>query len=472
MPLLAALAWVLAGCSSPAAGPGRPSLSQAQMLADFDVLRTTLEEVHPGLYWYSEPPDLHTYFDSVRASLPAYADKADFLRRLLPLVARIRCVHTSMRFPPGDSSASQMLRYLLPFDFYCAQGRLFIRRSWRGADLAGAEVLSIDDIPTHDIFRRLLAGIPADGYNTTYPYQLLSQGLFREAYALFFEQQPHYSLQLLPTGAPQPRTITVEAIGPDQLPAPPPAPPVFRLVRQGALATLSVNSFAMDAARFRDSVAHLFSTLEREHIEGLIIDLRQNGGGAQDNIATLYRYIAERPFRRLARTEMRNAPITHAAYIAFPPAYTPPADSATGEEVRLVDHLYSGTGISPPAVSHRFGGRVVLLTSGRTLSAAAEFAALARTQGRALIIGEETGGGFYGANGGSYLLLQLPHSGLQVRIPTTRIFTDATTDLQRQPPGRGTLPDQIVVPTIEDILSGRDPQLERAMAVIGGGLKH
>lgn len=78
-----------------------------------------------------------------------------------------------------------------------------------------------------------------------------------------------------------------------------------------------------------------------------------------------------------------------------------------------------------------------ILTSGYTSSAASEFVAIAKYNKRAIIVGEETGGCYYGATGGNYINLILPGSKLEVRIPTIRIFTAVTDDFIRQPKGRG-----------------------------------
>jgi C-terminal processing protease CtpA/Prc len=119
-----------------------------------------------------------------------------------------------------------------------------------------------------------------------------------------------------------------------------------------------------------------------------------------------------------------------------------------------------------PATRDRFKGNIVLLTSGKTASAASEFAAITHYYRRAKIVGEETGGCYYGANGGNYLNLKLPNSGIEVRIPTIRIFTAVDEDYNVQPKGRGTLPDYKISPTVHDIISKRDVQLNKALLLL------
>lgn len=76
-------------------------------------------------------------------------------------------------------------------------------------------------------------------------------------------------------------------------------------------------------------------------------------------------------------------------------------------------------------------------------------------------MGEETGGCYYGATGGNYIDLILPGSKLEVKIPTIRIFTAVNEDYITQPKGRGTIPHFEVIPNIQDVLYGKDVQLEK-----------
>jgi hypothetical protein len=60
----------------------------------------------------------------------------------------------------------------------------------------------------------------------------------------------------------------------------------------------------------------------------------------------------------------------------------------------------------------------------------------------------------------------LPASKLEIRIPTIRIFTAVKEDFAHQPEGRGTLPDYVVSPGIDDVLQNKDVQLEMALNFI------
>jgi hypothetical protein len=62
--------------------------------------------------------------------------------------------------------------------------------------------------------------------------------------------------------------------------------------------------------------------------------------------------------------------------------------------------------------------------------------------------------------------LRLPNSGLEIQIPTIRIFTAVEEDYVKQPKGHGTLPHYTIIPTVEDVMAGKDVQLEKAIELL------
>jgi hypothetical protein len=98
-----------------------------------------------------------------------------------------------------------------------------------------------------------------------------------------------------------------------------------------------------------------------------------------------------------------------------------------------------------------------------TASATSDFAALAHSMKLATFIGEETGGSYLGNTSNFEFPLILPNTKLFANIPLARYWNYIEAPQQF---GRGVFPDYEVVPGIEDILSGRDSQLEFALRLI------
>lgn len=98
-----------------------------------------------------------------------------------------------------------------------------------------------------------------------------------------------------------------------------------------------------------------------------------------------------------------------------------------------------------------------MLTGGFTFSAGAILAGLLKAHTNALFIGQETGGGEAGCNGGLTSKVILPHTQLVVNFPHLRI------EINTQAPnaGHGLMPHYPVNYTAQDIASGGDLELEK-----------
>jgi C-terminal processing protease CtpA/Prc len=82
-------------------------------------------------------------------------------------------------------------------------------------------------------------------------------------------------------------------------------------------------------------------------------------------------------------------------------------------------------------------------------------------QNNVTLLGEETGGGFYGNNGVFIPEMVLPNTKLRVRLPLYRIVNN-----RNYVKGTGVLPDVEVKATAESIKLNKDPKLEKAIELI------
>lgn len=81
---------------------------------------------------------------------------------------------------------------------------------------------------------------------------------------------------------------------------------------------------------------------------------------------------------------------------------------------------------------------------------------------KAVFIGEESGGGYYG-NSSVTPDLKLPNTQVRIEIPLMK-YVMAVKDYQYA--DRGLMPNYIIVPTIKDKLENRDLELEFAKNLI------
>lgn len=229
-------------------------------------------------------------------------------------------------------------------------------------------------------------------------------------------------------------------------------------------AIFTVNTFEIRTEEFSDTLEAVFNMIKKLKIKSLIIDLRKNGGGNNTNVKNMYAYLTDKAFLHLKKTQMTTQHFSFLNYAENPDDFKNLRGSKVGERDYEVNYRYPGTSVTQPKINH-FSGKVFILTSGATVSAASELVILARYHKRAIIIGEETGGCYYGATGGNYLRLILPYSKLRISIPTIRIYPAVNEDYSFQPFGHGVLPH--IKTAVEDTLwLNNDIELQTALKVI------
>jgi carboxyl-terminal processing protease len=220
-------------------------------------------------------------------------------------------------------------------------------------------------------------------------------------------------------------------------PLAPDDPVTARLVAPG-IGLIAIRTFSYD--RVVDDFDRELAQLGP--LEGLILDLRTNGGGNSgwsDQIAC--RFLS----KPLAGMRERRA-----HYCAALRSW------GLGEKGSGVE--WEETCMDPlrPAGPAPFHGRLVLLTSAATHSAAEDFVGPLKVGGRALTVGATTAG-----STGNPLRFDLPGGGGLTVCTRYMQLPDGSEFI-----GLGIPPDVPVQTTAEDIAVGRDPCLDRALVEI------
>lgn len=171
--------------------------------------------------------------------------------------------------------------------------------------------------------------------------------------------------------------------------------------------------------------------------KGLIIDLRNNGGGNSDNSEALARVLADKPFL--------GSSTRTATYRASWRSWNRPQGW----------HRSAAPTFQPDASLH-YDKPVIVLIGGRTYSAAEDFLVAYISSGRGKLVGETSGG-----STGNPMLFKLPGGGMAFICTKDDAFGDG-----RVFEGTGIAPDVTVKPTIADIRAGRDPVLAKAAEMI------
>lgn len=109
-----------------------------------------------------------------------------------------------------------------------------------------------------------------------------------------------------------------------------------------------------------------------------------------------------------------------------------------------------------------FKGNTYLLTNGLCLSSCADFTAVISYNRKALVIGQETGGGYQGNTSGILSKATIP-TGLIITIPLQK-YTNAVDPDKNI--GRGTQPDHEIVTAFENWINKQDSELDYTIGLI------
>jgi len=475
-----AVAWLAAGQSaaSPAGFDPQKTYPPEVLKADLQVLWDILEEGHGGLDRYTPTGDQRKAFDAVRDGLTGPLTELEFYARLLPLVANIKDGHTRLAMSGGASAYLDGRPVLFPLGLRFLGDRAYVLRDLtpdRGVG-EGAELLAIDGRPIGDILAALLPLVPADaGIRTAKLRRLEPPASFGRMLALRYGLPGSYSVRIRPFKAGETRALTVTGLTSldllrllrERYPETAGRRPVYELSFKGPTAVLTVRQFGDDPDKsrppFPDFLTASFRELQEKGTSALIIDLRGNGGGRDEYAKFLLAHVMDRPFLYYWALETKKNRYDLFRYTAETAAAAAELAQPLSPNARgWFDVLgHPNRGLQSVRTPH-FGGRVAILIDGGSFSATGETTSAFHYYQKAVFFGEECGAGYYGNTSGFMVRATLPETRLQIMVPLI-LYTMA---VDGYPKDRGLVPDFPVSPAIEDIMAGRDPVMDKALAYL------
>lgn len=177
---------------------------------------------------------------------------------------------------------------------------------------------------------------------------------------------------------------------------------------------------------------------------GVILDLRENGGGSSSVGYNILSYFVDKPFKDSSWYTRE-----------YHPTFRPwgQSDKVFGQEAEAISMeqiKQTRNGVEP------YLGPMIVLSSPRTFSAAEDFLVAYKPTKRGLIVGEPSGG-----STGQPLQISLPGGGSARICSKHDTFADGSEFI-----GVGVIPDIVVHPKVTDYTEGKDAVLERAVEEI------
>ncbi|HVS94937.1 MAG TPA: S41 family peptidase [Puia sp.] len=461
-----------------------------QLRKDYTVFREVLQAWHPSLYWYTPKDSMTRCFDEGMAAIKDSMTEEQFRVLLSHVIARVDCGHTSIRASRAYTKYLDTARLTqFPLILKCWPDTMVVAADLNGRDTVlrrGTVILSIDGRTPRQLTDTLFPYIVTDGYNLTGKYQYLSTGLhFSSWYKDIFGLADSFDIRYLDTsGIPRetrialynPRADTLKgSLGRVLLPGTGqrgqgPAQrmrPLSRKKRKQRelllnrdlrldsatnTAFLTLNTFE-HGYHLRGFFHHSFMEMKTHQVNNLVIDVRSNGGGEATLATLLARYLADQRFKVADSLYTIRRHSRYDRYINNGFIYRVLTTFVTRKHSDGYYHFgYFERHYYAPFKKLHFDGRVYIMTGGNSFSATCLFAGILKGQSNVTVVGEETGGGYYGNTAWMIPDVTLPVTGVRFRLPRFRLIVDR----QRVKDGRGILPDVPALPTSEAISKGQD----------------
>lgn len=471
-------------------------LGVEELRKDVDFANTKLQQLHPNLYWYISKEKLDYKFDSLRTTITKPLKPNEFYRKLAPVISQVREGH--LRLVAADKrltkkeikNLKKQKGLLSRYNFVLDDDQIFVLDN---ADKipnmqVGTVILRIKDIPVKDLLEKYRPFVNSDGFNTTFQKYILARrwpSYFTAEYGImdsvkvetklrdeiktFYLRREKISteekkstekenkkLTKSQSGKTKDYNIRTKSFNRDlQFPT-----------KDSTVAYMKIKTFSGTYSRkfYKES----FAALKKSPADILILDVRDNLGGSLSEINNLYSYLVPDKFKFIEDIEVTSRfSMFHADYFKGTSLFLKPFLLA-GYPIYLLgtalsvkkenDKFYlrnNGIFALRKPKDDNFKGKVYLLINGSSFSASSILASKLKDEGRAFLVGEETGGANDGTVAGRYSTEKLPKSKLY--LPIGLMLIQPHIDFSNTK--KGVTPHQEILLTTQQILEKKDIQL-------------
>lgn len=464
-----------------------PKMAASDLQKDFSLLQKILEANHPSLYWYTPKATMDSAFAAGIAGITDSLDEVTFRNRIASVLSLIRCGHTYVRF--SKQFEKHVDRYRFPaFPLYLkiwpdtmvVLGSMFPRDS---IFRRGIQVLSINGHTPGQFAAAFFPYIVSDGYSVNYKYASVSSN-FPAWYKTILGLDSAYRIRYIDSSGREAATAIPNYIPLRKKDSTHPIVVTPRLskkqlrklermqrryLRIDTLQHIAYMHLAdFSGGRLRGFFRRSFRSLHKTGVAHLVLDVRDNEGGRVNNSVLLGKYLSDHPFKVGDTVVAVSRRFRYGRYIHPSWVYWLAMNFGAHKEADGLIHFrrYERKFFQPDKRWH-FPGQIWVLQGGLSFSATTMLLGNLKGQPNVQLVGEETGGGYYG-NSAMYLpTIRLPYSGIRVSLPLYRLVEDA-----RRPKGRGVMPDIPVPPSLEDIRAGRDNKMDTVLKLIRKAAQH
>ena len=462
----------IVGFSQETSNKGNQVFTAAQLEHDFNILCSELVNIHPDVYAYISEDSLNAIKINIQKKFKDGLTLEAFHVLVRQYIRNIHCGHTVAR-PSEDWYALQKNdSKLLTFNVFYVNDKVYVKE-YLGVDSAlakGVEILSINQITTSKIVADMKAIQERDGFSESYDNRKVER-YFSTYFLFLYGRKDHYTVLYQHNGnkdsviieggkfkKQKAKTSTIDtskfSLGPKSSFA---ELKYFSNLPNTAL--FDINSF--DSKGYNKFYKSVFKELKAKSVNNLIIDLRDNGGGYFPHGNNLLRYLMPQQFNFTFSRD--KGKVKKQAYLAmdFFSKMTKSLFNLIPDKDKNDPRRNYVLSYKPRKKNH-FDGQLYVFINGNSFSLSSYTAAQLSNGSNAIFIGEETGGGKSGSNALLLYNLTLPETKIRINLPYYHLDHGIKNPLDN----RGLMPDYKLEYSIEDLMQGRDIDLEQVEKLI------
>lgn len=367
-----------------------------------------IHKTHPDLSHRIKDIDaFYKTFDSIKENINEPMTKLEFWRKISTLNHTLSDAH--MAIGGGGYSIVKLSEFLandgllFPFEVVFDKDNLLIRSdlgTYSPNKYTSYRITKINKVPINIILRDLLLRVNGD--SETIRKEILAR-TFSRSFLLLYGKKKEFGIEYEFNG----NKFTIHANGSNEMPKYVKIDEFFNdnykfevIDKKNAL--LTVGSFYWkNREQYLDFMDAAFKTLKEKNIMHLIIDIRENGGGNDENwMEGILKYIADKPYRWGSKFKVKIL------------ANSRDEGEVVGSvETGDLDKFIPVNETTP----YKFNGQVSVIIGPYTYSSAILFANTVQDYNFATLVGEPTGGRSTQTGGVQNMILK--NSKLKTRTP-------------------------------------------------------
>jgi hypothetical protein len=354
----------------------------------------------------------------IENTLPNEMTRIEAFFKLRVLLAFVGDAHLQALNTPTDKD-----KRVLSARFELVKSNLYLMANVKDSTLNGAQILTINQIPTLQFLNTYGKVVSSDGHNVSFKHEVAVFKMNQVLKTFYgWSDSVHFEL-LTKQGLKTELTLKYDSISQLKLAVKPIETVILKQNETLKCVKDKDSNVVLQLSTFKDrKYKHFyeaaFTYLEQNNVDTLFIDLRNNTGGNFYHAYHLLNYICG---DTLALTFSRRTHLGSRYFKGFQKGMRLfgffHREISNGGKIEKREGIKYNTNYFYPIAKHHFKGHVVVLANGLSMSSSTIVAYYLKHKAGASIIGEP-GGGEFGNCGGSFPKVKLPHTKMKINCPS------------------------------------------------------